>query len=145
MYLYVKRPITVCAGSLGQISFPQGHYVYVGSARRGIGGRIARHRRLAQNKAGRLHWHLDYLLVHRLVEWTGDEALSGKSECDVSLYIASSKGVSVPVPRFGASDCRAGCKSHLYRLSRSGIHNLAAPFKFARRKENGQGYRAALP
>jgi Uri superfamily endonuclease len=26
------------------------------------------------------------------------------------------KGVTAPVPGFGSSDCRAGCKAHLYRL-----------------------------
>jgi Uri superfamily endonuclease len=117
LYLDVQRPLTLWAGAvLKAIFLPAGHYVYVGSARRGIAGRIARHRRLAEQKAGNLHWHIDYLLAHPRIQLTGDAALGGCLECDVSRQIAARRGVSAPIPNFGSTDCRSGCKAHLYRL-----------------------------
>jgi Uri superfamily endonuclease len=116
LYFHVMRSLTLSAGTLEDIYLPAGHYAYVGSARRGIAGRIARHRRLAEKKNGKLHWHVDYLLVHPQIRLTGEKAFAGYNECDISRKIASRKGVMVPVSRFGSSDCRSGCKAHLYLL-----------------------------
>ena len=44
-------------GSLGEREFRAGHYVYVGSAARGLEARIARHGRLRK----KMHWHFVYL------------------------------------------------------------------------------------
>jgi Uri superfamily endonuclease len=114
--LDVKRSLRLSAGALHDIFLPAGHYVYIGSALGGIAGRVARHRRLAESKTGKLHWHIDYLLVHPNVKLIDVAELAGRSECDISRRIASKKGVSAPVSRFGSSDCRSGCKAHLYRL-----------------------------
>lgn len=114
--LKVKKPLAVHVGSIGEIRLPAGSYLYVGSARRGIAPRVARHRRLAETKSGKVHWHIDHLLVHPHVEWAGATAFAGKSECCVSRRIAARKGSSVPARRFGASDCRSGCVSHFYRV-----------------------------
>jgi Uri superfamily endonuclease len=116
LYFRVKQSLTLNVGGLQHVCLPKGRYVYVGSARAGIEKRIARHRRLALDKAGKLHWHIDYLLVHSEIVLTGKRALAGDIECSVSRRIASRKGVQAPVRGFGASDCRAGCKAHLYRL-----------------------------
>jgi Uri superfamily endonuclease len=116
LYLDVRLPLTLTVGSLGRFFIPAGRYAYVGSARTGIAGRIARHRRLAEQKAGKIHWHIDYLLMHSHIQWAGDVMMEDGVECDISKQIASKKGVTVPVPGFGASDCRSECKAHLYRL-----------------------------
>ncbi|MFQ3573788.1 MAG: DNA/RNA nuclease SfsA, partial [Thermodesulfovibrionales bacterium] len=55
MYLEKTRPIKI--GLKGEILFPSGFYVYVGSAKVGLQKRIARHRR----RLKKLHWHIDYL------------------------------------------------------------------------------------
>jgi Uri superfamily endonuclease len=116
LYIKVKRLLKLDVGALGSVSFPVGKYVYVGSAHCGIETRIARHRRLAEGKAGKLHWHIDYLLVNRHVQWLGEEAFEDGAECIISKRIADKKGVAVPVPGFGASDCPSGCRAHLYLL-----------------------------
>ncbi len=118
LYLDVPRPLKIQVGALGNVFLPAGRYAYVGSARRGIEARILRHKRLAVQKAGKLHWHIDYLLTHPLITWMGEKALIGSSECEVTHRIASIGGVSAPVPDFGSNDCRAGCEAHLYRLGR---------------------------
>ena len=119
LHLIVKRTVTLCAGAIGAITLPCGHYVYVGSARKSIESRVARHRRLALIKTGKLHWHIDYLLIHPKIELIDEEAFAGYRECDIAQRIASLKGASVPVPRFGASDCRSGCGTHLFRVEES--------------------------
>jgi Uri superfamily endonuclease len=116
LYLRVTQSMTLRAGRLKDIFLSPGRYVYVGSARRGIAGRIARHKRLAEEKTGKLRWHVDYLLVHPHIRLIGEKVLPGSSECKVSKKIASRKGVRVPVSHFGSSDCRSGCPAHLYQL-----------------------------
>jgi len=116
LYLDVKQPLTLCVGSLKSIFLPMGRYAYIGSARSGIAGRIRRHKRLAEKKTGKRHWHIDYLLVHPQIQLVGETAVVGGSECDISLQIASRKGVTTPVPKFGSTDCRHKCIAHLYRL-----------------------------
>jgi len=115
----VGQPLTYRVGLLHKATFPPGRYIYVGSARRGISSRIARHHRLAEQKAGKLHWHIDYLLVNPYVQWAGSVALEDGIECEISRIISSIKGVTAPVSRFGSSDCRKGCKAHLYLLPKS--------------------------
>ena len=100
----------------GAIFLPAGRFAYVGSARRGVAARVSRHKRLATQKEGKLHWHIDYLLVNPQTKWAGEEFFEDRLECDLSKQIASQKGISVPAPGFGSSDCRAGCLAHLYLL-----------------------------
>jgi len=118
LYLQIKNPLKLDVGSLGTASFPAGLYAYVGSARGGITARMARHRRLAETKAGKIHWHIDRLLAHPQTVWARETILENGRECKVSKKIASQKGVTAPVPGFGSSDCRSGCAAHLYLLSK---------------------------
>jgi Uri superfamily endonuclease len=119
LFINIRQPLKVEVGALGIASFPAGQYVYVGSACGGIEARLARHRRLAERKIGKIHWHIDYLLVNRSVQWVGEKALRDGAECIISRQIAARRGVTVPVPGFGASDCRSGCKAHLYLLPKT--------------------------
>jgi Uri superfamily endonuclease len=107
LVIEVAKPVHVEVGALGVFAFAEGRYVYTGSARRNPEARIARH--LARSKT--LRWHIDYLLNApgvRVVDVRRFDA----PECIVNRNTAG----KVPVPRFGASDCRAGCGSHLKRL-----------------------------
>jgi Uri superfamily endonuclease len=113
----VKRPLTLFVGALGQVFIPAGCYAYVGSARRGIVARVSRHKRLAMQKEGKLHWHIDYLLMNPHTQWDGEVMLEDGIECVISGHISTLKGATAPVPGFGSSDCRSGCKAHLYLLS----------------------------
>ena len=107
LVIEVARPVRITVGSLGRCAFPAGRYVYTGSAMRNPEARIARH--LARAKT--LRWHIDYLLNApgvRIVDVLRFE----EPECAVNRGTAG----EIVVPRFGASDCRAGCGSHLKRL-----------------------------
>ncbi|MFO7991667.1 MAG: GIY-YIG nuclease family protein [Thermoplasmata archaeon] len=108
-------------GSLGELEFQNGLYVYVGSAQNGVESRVKRHLRDEKKK----HWHIDYLLDH--AEISKVYALQGdkKDECATARYV---NYIATPVPDFGASDC--SCNSHLFRYEGKrkylyeGIENL---------------------
>jgi Uri superfamily endonuclease len=105
LLITLNTPSTIIVGKLGQISFPEGHYAYVGSARNGLSSRIARH--LRKEKA--LHWHIDYLLKEGIVKEVIYGITEQDKECAVALQL---KGNLMPILRFGCSDCR--CKTHLF-------------------------------
>ena len=117
--LKIQRRITVRIGTLGLCSFDAATYIYVGSARSGIASRISRHIRLAAEKSGKIRWHIDYLLVHKDVIVSDVIPHPEREECEVSRQFAQNPSFSVPVPRFGASDCRNKCPAHLYKMNDS--------------------------
>ncbi|AMN48316.1 hypothetical protein ACG33_14655 [Steroidobacter denitrificans] len=107
LVIEVTRSLRVRVGRLGTFEFAAGVYVYTGSARRNIEARIARHER----KSKPLRWHIDYLLAARGVRILR-VVRSGCAECALNRATAG----QIPIAGFGASDCRAGCGSHLRYL-----------------------------
>ncbi len=107
IFFSVESHRHLAIGKLGTFDFPAGDYVYTGSARIGLEKRIARH--LATEKIRR--WHIDYLLTGSWVQITAIY-LWWEKECCINQQTAG----AIIVPRFGASDCRAGCGSHLKYL-----------------------------
>ena len=127
--IHIDAPVRVAVGRLGTFDFPAGDYVYTGSARRNLEARIARH--LARTK--KFHWHIDYLLAAPGVAICKVHRLS-VPECVVNRQQAG----EVVVPGFGASDCRAGCGSHLKRLPDGGMaHHRLRRDRSARAGEQG--------
>jgi Uri superfamily endonuclease len=110
LLISVSAATRVRVGSLGEFDFAPGLYVYTGSAQRGLESRIARH--LSRTK--RVRWHIDYLLAAPFVRVLDVRRLA-EPECKV----CHRTGGSVPVTGFGASDCRAGCGSHLKYFGRT--------------------------
>ena len=107
LYIDLSRNVTVTVGKLGTFALPRGRYVYTGSARKNIESRVRRH----LSKEKRLRWHIDYLLSHPAAH-IAHVGFADSSECVTNKAIAG----RIVIPRFGASDCRAGCVSHLKRL-----------------------------
>ncbi len=104
LFITLKRPVTVTIGRLGRFDLPVGEYIYTGSAKRNIEARIARHLR----KEKRLRWHIDYLLTSPGADVTRVNR-SQMDECRLNQQVEG----EVIVKGFGASDCKAGCGSHL--------------------------------
>ena len=100
-------PVRVRIGRLGEFAFPAGHYLYTGSARRGIEARIARH----LSSVKKMHWHIDYLLAA-----DGVRVLEVKRFVEPECIINQRTAGQVIVSGLGASDCHAGCGSHLKKL-----------------------------
>ena len=104
LLIEVTEPVRVCVGRLGTFDFPVGRYVYTGSALRNFEARVNRH----LSTVKRMHWHIDYLLAAPGVRVVEVQRYS-EAEC---LINQRTEG-EIPVTGFGASDCRAGCGSHL--------------------------------
>ncbi len=98
-------------GKLGTYEFPEGTYIYIGSAKRNIRARIARHIK----KVKPLRWHFDYLRPHG--EITKFETFDNKlDECTRCKQLKEMYQAKEIVKGFGSSDCR--CQSHLLYIPR---------------------------
>ena len=112
LIISLRRQKRICIGSLGRGCFPQGTYLYTGSARNSLRGRLSRH---LIKRRKRIHWHIDYLLqcpetrVKKVLIYA-----PARQECDLNQRIGRLPGAEVIMKGFGASDCSFGCPSHLY-------------------------------
>ncbi|HJO03161.1 MAG TPA: GIY-YIG nuclease family protein [Acidobacteriota bacterium] len=123
-------------GSLGTIDLQPGFHAYVGSARGpgGLAARLAHHRR----RARRPHWHIDYLRRHTALREVWFARGLAEREHRWAGILGSSPATTIPMERFGASDCR--CRSHLFgfaarpRVSafRAWLETTATPLDVAR-------------
>jgi sugar fermentation stimulation protein A len=106
--LELERQRTVKVGSLGSIRFEKGWYVYVGSARRNLSRRLARHERTYPGKA--MRWHIDFLRT----EARAVRPIPIFTRYDLECRLAHDVGAisAGMVPHFGCSDC--SCSSHLF-------------------------------
>jgi sugar fermentation stimulation protein A len=102
------RPVNV--GSLGTVRFKKGWYVYVGSAKRGLSRRLARHMNNSRGKA--LRWHIDFLRNRARAVRAFLIPTRLDLECRLARDVAAI--AAEMVPRFGCSDC--SCPSHLFRF-----------------------------
>ncbi len=115
--LRLEHGIQLQVGKLGTAFFPAGVYFYLGSAH-GPGGIRARLGRHLQGGV-RLRWHVDYLRAVAVpAAWaiTTDPAPGLPWECTWSQRLAALPEAWIPLPGFGASDCRYGCPAHLIGL-----------------------------
>ena len=110
LLLSLKQPTTLTVGRLGTLSFPSGHYLYVGSALGGLSARVRRH--LCQEKRPR--WHIDYLLPHCDVMEVWYAISPERLECLWCRALAAMPGACA-VRGFGSSDCP--CPSHLIHFA----------------------------
>lgn len=112
LVLSLAEEATLRIGSLGTFRFLAGRYVYTGSALGGLRARLARHLR----KEKRLHWHIDYLLQHAVVEDIHLFPTNERSECTLNQQVLALPHARVIARGFGSSDCR--CPTHLVYLER---------------------------
>ena len=105
LLITLDKPQTISIGKRGKVSFPAGHYAYVGSALNGLESRIVRH--LKKEKA--LHWHIDYFLQKARIEEVIYCLTEKGKECAIAFQLDQKLK---PITHFGCSDCR--CVSHLY-------------------------------
>lgn len=119
LVFYLPRKTAITFDRKGaQHNFLPGWYLYVGSACRpgGLDCRLARHnRQLVDGK--RMHWNVDYFREHALLceIWYSANADSNV-EHQWAKPLMELPGASVPVAKFGASDCRVKCPSHFFHL-----------------------------
>lgn len=121
LILQLAESKSLIVGKLGRFDCPPGIYVYLGSARGsgGLRGRLGRHLR----GDGKRHWHIDYLVSVSVVKGIGTIGLGSgatgcsPTECSWSQATLALPGATIPIPKFGASDCRSGCPAHLIHFA----------------------------
>jgi sugar fermentation stimulation protein A len=129
LILRLRRRRNLSVGKLGTIFFPQGFYVYVGSAMRGLGKRIDRHRHVRK----RPHWHVDSLRAAAEFRVALPIRSSARLECEMATTL---RGISRwRIPGFGSTDCN--CETHLFGLTADPLclpefHSLLQYFRMDR-------------
>jgi Uri superfamily endonuclease len=108
----LRRTILLSVGRLGRIQLVAGTYIYTGRAARGLRARVLRHLHGGRCR----HWHIDYLLRSAAARVLRVVLASTNPDDECRVNVATGRGVMVAVPRFGASDCRSGCPTHLWRV-----------------------------
>jgi len=107
--LVLENPqdVRLTIGKLGQIHFPQGWYVYVGSAMNSLDARLKRHQRTRKKH----FWHIDYLAATAMkVRKVYPIRSANRIEAGLAHAIgAISDGA---ISHFGASDAHEN--SHLF-------------------------------
>ena len=108
LFLHLADELLLPVGSLGEVNFKQGFYLYAGSAKKNLTKRIQRHLK----KRKKFFWHIDYLRDHadRCI------ALPVRSSTSLEHDLAATldKISDWSVTGFGSSDC--SCKSHLFGM-----------------------------
>lgn len=112
--LQVREALNIVIGAKGTMSFPIGYYVYVGSARKGLAARLARH----QRKRKKMHWHIDYLRQYADVIAVVPVRTADDLEHDMARAVGQIAQWNIP--GFGCTDC--DCHSHLFGFSANPIH-----------------------
>ncbi len=117
---YLPQDQYIQIGRHGTATFTAGTYLYFGSARGagGIRSRLGRH--LGYFQSLKTRWHIDYFRPFAqprawcyLVDAPPKNA---PMECCWSQAVWKMPGVSIPMKRFGASDCRCACPAHFYAI-----------------------------
>ncbi|MEM3402201.1 MAG: GIY-YIG nuclease family protein [Candidatus Hadarchaeales archaeon] len=104
LLIHVPYSFSTKVGELGNIEFEQGYYAYIGSAMGGLEKRVGRHMKGEK----KLHWHIDYLLLHSRPVDVFIAETNEKCECKIAEELCRRFS---SIEGFGSSDC--GCKSHL--------------------------------
>lgn len=115
LILELGADLDICVGSLGNIHFRSGFYVYVGTAARGLEQRLSRHLR----KRKRFHWHIDHLRDHAQKVRALPIRTSFPLECILADRMRMISEESVK--GFGSSDC--DCSSHLFFMKEDPFNN----------------------
>ncbi len=106
LIIKLDRKKRIKVGKLGTFTFPEGYYIYVGSALNNLEKRVLRH--LKREK--KLKWHIDYFLKHAEVKLALLFPSNEREECKIARKIE--KYGKVIAKKFGSSDCK--CITHLF-------------------------------
>lgn len=113
LILLISTAARLTIGKRGDFEFTAGWYAYVGSAfgPGGLRGRLKHH--LAP--VSRPHWHIDYLRAAVTVREIWYAADDTRHEHHWAVALHNLPGATIPVLRFGASDCT--CAAHLIKTA----------------------------
>jgi Uri superfamily endonuclease len=118
LIIEIKELTKVKLQSLGDLAFESGIWIYVGSAMgngsTSLENRLKRHFRSEKT----VYWHIDHLLDRGVnlqkAYWT--ESIT-HSECDIAQELESEGSFTAGPRRYGSSDCKRGCRAHIFRFN----------------------------
>ncbi len=119
LLLRLGRARRLRIGKLGDVRFPRGYYLYVGSGMRNLSQRIRRHR----HRRKRFFWHIDYLREAADFIAAFPVRTATPIECEMAAAVREMADWSIP--RFGASDCT--CTTHLFGTANHPLHTAQFP------------------
>jgi len=103
-----------------EFTLESGIYCYNGSAlgkSTNIENRINWHLK----KQKKVHWHIDRVTVNQQSEIIqivfSESKREIQGECLVSQEMAKNPKFTVPIPKFGASDCKNNCPAHFFKFN----------------------------
>ncbi|GAK60528.1 sugar fermentation stimulation protein [Candidatus Vecturithrix granuli] len=102
-----SQDVMLTIGKLGQIHFPQGWYVYVGSAMNSLDARLKRHQRTRKKR----FWHIDYL-ASTMMKVRKVYPIRSADRIEARLAHAIGAISDEAISHFGASDAHEN--SHLF-------------------------------
>jgi Uri superfamily endonuclease len=93
--------------------FVIGHYMNVGTMKKGLVKRVARHL-VREKRMG--NWHVDRITTSRSATALGVVMVpwSSWTEHSLSRAVGERLGLSIPIPGFSSADCDDGCEAHLW-------------------------------
>ncbi len=115
LVIFIQKNIELIIGTLGNIVFKKGYYLYVGSAMGNSGSatlinRVKRHLSFSKNK--KIYWHIDYLLNSENTSLCSLYLIPSPQNLECLIASELLKISEDYVNNFGSSDCN--CKSHLF-------------------------------
>jgi len=127
--IYLLENSKIKIGSLGEIDFVKGYYLYVGSAMGNRGSTILENRvkrHISKQKNKKIFWHIDYLLTNTKCVITRIYLVPSlnRLECIIAKEISEISDNFIKF--FGSTDCE--CLSHLYYFQKfGGLTNVGEP------------------
>jgi sugar fermentation stimulation protein A len=115
LVLRLKKKKNIHIGKLGEVSFRNGFYIYVGSAMANLSERMERHRHLRKLH----HWHIDELRA--VAEFHAVLPIRSSTRLECIIAQSLSRIVEWSIPEFGSSDC--SCETHLFGMTANPIHS----------------------
>lgn len=115
--LYLEEEKNVSIGGKGEMAFPRGYYLYIGSAKQNLTKRLQRH----QRKRKQFHWHIDYL--RQAAQFHAAIAIRTTAALEHDIARAVGQIADWEIAQFGSSDCN--CFTHLFGMHTDPLHTPA--------------------
>jgi len=132
LVIKISEDLKIRVGRLGEVSFKEGDYIYIGSAKGCLEARLRRHLR----KDKKIYWHIDYLLKSKKTKILQIWIIDKKMECQTAEVFCQDPTTEIIKKGFGSSDCK--CLSHFFYIkNKERTEKISKEIGFSRRTESG--------
>lgn len=119
LLIFLEKAHSLLIGKLGWNHLEKGYYIYIGSARKNIKHRLARHFLRKKKK----HWHIDYILSDPYPSTIVNIWIhQGSCECTATRELGRNEYCQIVKKGLGSSDCQ--CVSHFFKIDKAALTHL---------------------